>query len=79
VVVKILLIKSPPKNTESSECEDFQVDVCVDAVPAFHSLFTHILPNTYTAKQRGVADLVTLFLLGRLTLSIEPLASSRAH
>jgi len=77
VVMKVL-IKSQ-ENRESSECEDFRVDVCGDAVSAFRSLFTQGLPHTYTRKQRGVADLVTLFLLGGLTLCVEPLASSRAH
>jgi len=77
------LDKMPPppkkKNIESGECEDFRVDVCGDAVSAFRSLFTHKLPHTYTAKQRGVADLVTLFLSGVLTLCIGPLASSSTH
>lgn len=77
MVMKVL-IKSQEKR-ESSECEDFRVDVCGDAVSVSRSLFTQKLCCTSTTKQRGVADLVTLFLLGGLTLCIEPLASSRAH
>jgi len=67
------------ENGEISECENFRVDVYGDAVSAFCSLFTQKLRHTYTTKQRGVADLVTLFLLGGLLLCLESLASSRTH
>ena len=76
MAVKVLI--NSQENRESSECEDFRVDVCGDAASAFRSLFTQKLPHTYEAEECG-RHLVTLFLLGGLTLCIEPLASSRAH
>ena len=69
----------PKKNLEISKCEDFRVDVCGDAVSAFRSLPTQKVPHTYTTKQRAVSELVTLLLLGGLTVCKEPVAFSRAH